>query len=300
MGGADGRHWEGVLAPRNVSLAIAYERGFPLSMAIPRAMAFGADRHAYRRLSPNHWKMGIGAELCRAAAWGTAAEYETARGVFLACLAMEEAAWWTTEQCAGGSHDGYHAVGELLALIGALRAKDDELTRRLVDQVMRTLTVAMHTSTANGLCVCIGERPGPVLAHLSALGRISAGLPHQGALARDPGALVTDPYWTPERLATKLKHEGYLPRPTPDAPLPAMRRKLTVHRWADCIVTVMEADGDRPRAWARCQGALVQKWEEQPRGKPATGVLYDTTGTLSLPQIPREAKTVETPRRSAA
>lgn len=299
MGGADGRHWEGVLVPRNVTLTSAFYQDFPRSLEIPKAMAFGPDRHAYSQLSPNHWKLGTGAELVRAAAWGTPQEYDEARVAVIAGLELEERAWWTTEQCAGGSHDGYHAEGELLWLTGALKKQDRELLEWVEPQVERTLIVASHTTTANGCCVCIGERPGPVLAHLSALWRIADDLPHQGALRRDPGALHTDPYWTPERLATKLHHDGHLPHPGANAPLPVMRRKLTIYRWDKTHVTVMAADSKSPRAWAKCQGPLVEKWENRPQGKAPLGVLYDTTGTLSFPAIPAGAEKIESGRAAA-
>lgn len=296
MGGSDGRHWEGELVPRNVALADAYERGFPISTAIPKAMAFGVDRHAYNQLSPNQWKMGIGAELCRAAAWGTTAEYEAASASIDAWLDQEEHAWWTIEQCAGGSHDGYHASGELLATVGAAKKQDAQLLARLERQNQRTLAVAMHTSTPGGCCVCIGERPGPVLVHLSALGRIAAGMPHRGGLQRDPAAIYNDPYRTPERLATKLHADGHYQRPDPLAPLPPMRRKLTVYTWGDGFLTVMAAGAGRPLAWAKVQSRLIEQWENAPKGRAATGVLYDTTGVLTVPGVPNGAKKVESGR----
>jgi hypothetical protein len=287
MGGQNAEHWEGIIIPHNVLIADAYEKGCPASAEPPKAFDFGSDRDEYEKLSINQWKAGIGGELARAAAYDLPA-YDAAAKVVHDWLDAEDQAWWLNEQCVGGAHVGIHMQGELLALRGAFRRKDSTLIMRLSLQFRRFLAIGACVTSPSGVFVCVGERQegsGPNLPQASALYRIGCGMPHRGPLAENPDQLHSDTFWLSARIATAAKAAGELTVRVAGAPMPRMRRQLTVTRWKGGHMTVMAPikkanGGGDTQLWAVCDHAAVDADERHVKIE---------VGTIDSPSPPKGA-----------
>lgn len=257
--------WEDVLLPPLAKLIDLYPN-FDAHEPIPRSnLAFGRDRKKVRHLSPNHWEMGISAELLRAAAYGTTEEWDQAVDTYMhgLDLHLHTIGLWTSEQCTGAPHGGFYLVSLMaarMAMRTRLQMETEQEPRirifssllpriipslsRLIEQLdeytIRTFAYMHLTSTRTGNVICCGERmlKGPDAPQQSAIYRELNHLPHPNR--RQIERQIDDPdgyFWLSLKATRKLisiSPADYLislMKTARDREFPLVARPVHIDRW---------------------------------------------------------------------
>ncbi len=212
-----GHQWNDTLVPRCSKIVSAFEREWPVSDELARvpSLLFPINGDSVvAHLSPNHFKMGASVELARAAAWGTAAEYEAAAEVWDSILIrqLRTQGLWLREQFAGGAHSGMHIMADACAFMGAVKAGDTDLAIRTRQVLDDTVDAGLAVSTTGGVAVCVGERqsgnPARELFLLTASVRAGLGQQQHGALNTSDPSVWNDDIWVGPRSMRALYNSG--------------------------------------------------------------------------------------------
>lgn len=288
--------WERILIPRCGALVDAYAKGFPVSMTVPKVESLIWTTSGEKQSSDNHEAMAWAGELARAAAWGTAKEYELARAVVLWWIDQElrVVGLWRHEQGTSTPHGGMH----LDALVTARCAFDHQADREGLAASDRhwsaTAEFLEHGATLGGSVILPGDRDpnGPIAEQATAFLRELVGLPHRGPLA--PASRLVKKgwpgdFWVCVRGLQALRAHHAVPKPplVGGGPLPLLRRPMRLTEgdgWHFAELAPPPPDGSLHDVcdWvlvdhAKHDGAIIRS---------ATGAKWSLEWAIPAPELP--------------
>lgn len=229
--------WERALIPRCGALVDAYAKGFPASLTVTRDESLIWPTAGVSQSSDNHEPMAWAAELARAAAWGTAKDYELARATALWWIDQElrGVGLWRHEQATSTPHGGMHLDALVTTRCGFEFNGDAEGLAASDRHWQATMALFRAGATPGGSVILPGDRDpnGPIAEQATAFYRELTGLPHRGPLAPTtrlqrkgwPGD-----FWVAVRGVLALRGHGELPPVQKSAPLPFLRRPMRLVR----------------------------------------------------------------------
>ncbi|HEV8577863.1 MAG TPA: hypothetical protein VGX68_02175 [Thermoanaerobaculia bacterium] len=281
---------------------------FPKSREIPKnpALVWGVpdppEGNLGKQDSPNHRDMAHNAELARAAAYGTPAEYETAREtvLFELDLHMKRLGMWTREQFTGTPHGGMYLNAAFAGRVGARKKGDTELLKLQDEYLRRIFTYMAATATPGGEVLCCGERmpKDPIAVQQSAVYRELHGLPHPHKAKIEKQ--LQDDLWVPLRGFRALRASGDtfggVQEITSDTvtTLPFVKHPIEVQRWPGGHLARYLSRTDAGKAGVT-DWVLVD-YEQADRGKkPLAGVSFSVGFAEPAPvaRVPAGARKIQ-------